>query len=99
MKIPVVGLIFSMVLMCTVARERYRKTNNSSFWQVFVGATLLFLSHSILLIDLFFQSGRKAEVMILGTYLLAQILIVMGMRSHFLYVIHENLSPNRSTKN
>lgn len=99
MKIPVVIFLFSMVLMCTVARERFRKTNHSSFWQVFVGATLLFLSHSILLLDLFFQPGRKAEVMILGTYLLAQLLIVMGMRSHFLHVIHEELTPNRSTKN
>lgn len=98
MKIPVVVFLFAMVLMCTMARERFRKTNDSSFWQAFMGAILLFASHSILLMDLFFQPVRNVEVLTLGTYLLAQLLIVMGMRSHFLYVIHEKLSPNRPIK-
>lgn len=99
MKIPVVVFLFAMVLMCTVARERFRKTNDSSFWQTFVGAILLFVSHSILLMDLFFQPVRNVEVFTLGTYLLAQLLIVMGMRSHFLYVISEKLSSNRTMNN
>lgn len=86
-KIPVVIFLFAMVLMSTVARERFKKTNTSSFWQVFVGALLFFVSHGILLADLFFQPIQNAGVLIMGTYLLAQLLIVMGLRSHFLHVI------------
>jgi uncharacterized membrane protein YhhN len=94
-KIPVVILLCAMVLMCTIARERYKKTNNSSFWQVFIGALLLFVSQGVAMIDLFFRPFPNTEIVMMGTYLVAQLLIVMGLRSHFLFVLHEKLNQTK----
>lgn len=91
MEVPVVIYLCAIVLMMATARERYKKTNVSSFWQVFLGAALFFLSHGIYLMQVFFQPVEEADILIMGTYLLAQLLIVMGLRSHYFHVIQEKI--------
>ncbi|QDH78697.1 lysoplasmalogenase [Echinicola soli] len=85
MKVPVVLYILAMVLMVSIARERFKRTNMLSFIQVFVGASLFMVSDSILALDLFFSPITNADILIMGTYILAQLLIVMGIRSHLVH--------------
>jgi hypothetical protein len=37
----------------------------------------------ILALNMFFQQFTESGVMVMGTYMLAQLLIVMGIRAHF----------------
>lgn len=83
MKIPVVIYIIVIVMMATTARERYKETNPESFWQVLIGAFLFMISDSIIAINMFFKSFPEASVTIMGTYILAQLLIVRGIQAHY----------------
>lgn len=83
MKIPVVIYLIVIVMMVTTARERYQKTIPASFWQVFIGAMLFLISDGILAINMFFKSFPESGVLVMGTYVLAQLLIVMGIVAHF----------------
>ena len=94
MKTPVIIFLCAMAIMVATARERFNKTNPESFWQVMIGALLLYVSQGIYLVHLFFRPLADAEILEMGTYLLAQLLIVMGLRSHFLNVLAEKLMGN-----
>ncbi|SIS94040.1 lysoplasmalogenase [Belliella pelovolcani] len=83
-KIPVVIYILIIVTMVTTARERFGKTNASSFWQVFIGAFTFMISDGILAINMFYKPFPEAPVLVMGTYILAQLLIIMGIRAHYL---------------
>ncbi|WP_215225885.1 lysoplasmalogenase [Echinicola shivajiensis] len=85
LKTPVVLYILAMVMMVSTARERFKRTNTQSFVQVFLGAILFLISDSILALDLFFQPINNSGLLIMATYILAQLLIVMGIRSHLVY--------------
>lgn len=85
LKTPVILYILAMVMMVSTARERYQRTNTTSFIQVFIGALLFMTSDSILAVNLFFQPLPSAGVLVMGTYILAQLLIVMGIRSHLVH--------------
>lgn len=80
-KTPVVVYIIVIVSMVTTARERFGKSNAASFWQVFLGASLFFISDGIIALDRFYQNFPEAGVLIMGTYATGQLLIVMGIRS------------------
>ncbi|MCC5937822.1 MAG: lysoplasmalogenase [Lunatimonas sp.] len=86
LQVPVVIYIMVIVMMVTMARERFGRTNAASFWQVFLGAILFLISDSILALNRFFQPIEDAGVLIMGTYMMAQLLIVMGIRSHLVAV-------------
>ncbi|MCH7413376.1 lysoplasmalogenase [Belliella sp. R4-6] len=83
MKIPVIIYMLVILTMVTTARERFKKTNPASFWQVFVGALFFMISDGILALNMFFKSFPESGVLVMGTYLLAQLLIVMGIRAHY----------------
>ncbi|SEJ12960.1 Uncharacterized membrane protein YhhN [Cyclobacterium xiamenense] len=85
LKIPVVIYLLVLVMMLTLARERYGRTPAASFWQVFLGALLFFTSNSLLALDRFFHPIPDAGVLTMGAYILAQLLIVMGIRSHLVH--------------
>ncbi|UCS94289.1 lysoplasmalogenase [Echinicola marina] len=85
LKTPVIFYILAMVMMASTARERFKRTNTQSFVQVFLGAILFLVSDSIIALDLFFQPINNSGVLIMGTYILAQLLIVMGIRSHLVH--------------
>lgn len=95
-KLPIIIHLCGMVLLPTVARERFGKSNPASFWQVFLGAYLLFLSQGIHLVDYFYRPLEEGAVLGGGTYLLAQLLIVLGLRSHIIYSIAENIENRTS---
>tara|TARA_R110002072_G_scaffold135500_1_gene276945 strand:+ start:175510 stop:176205 length:696 start_codon:yes stop_codon:yes gene_type:complete len=84
LKIPVIVYIIAIVSMLTTARERYNKCNKASFWQVFIGASLFFISDGLIALDKFYQAIPDADLMIMGTYAIAQLMIVMGIRSHII---------------
>ncbi len=92
MKTPVIIYLCAMAILVTTARERYKNTNDGSFWQVMIGACLFFTSHGIYLIHLFFVHLADADILMMGTYLLAQLLIVMGLRSHFLHILTKKMT-------
>ncbi|UJP65829.1 lysoplasmalogenase [Mongoliitalea daihaiensis] len=83
MKIPVVAYIIIIVMMATTARERYKETSPESFWQVLIGASLFMISDSIIAINLFFKPFPEASVLIMGSYVVAQLLIVRGIQAHY----------------
>jgi uncharacterized membrane protein YhhN len=86
LKIPVVIYLLAVVMMATLARERYGRTHPSSFWQVFVGALLFLVSDAVLALNLFFQPIPDAEILVMGSYMIAQLLILMGIRSHLVSI-------------
>jgi uncharacterized membrane protein YhhN len=84
LKIPVILYILVIVSMLSTARDRYSKCNQSSFWQVFIGACLFFISDGVIAISRFYQNFPEAGILIMGTYAIGQLLIVMGIRSHII---------------
>lgn len=81
LKIPVIIYIIVIVSMVATARERFKKCNSASFWQVFIGAVLFFISDGAIAISRFFKDFPESGIVIMGTYVIAQLLIVMGIRS------------------
>ncbi|WP_317042034.1 lysoplasmalogenase [Algoriphagus alkaliphilus] len=81
MKIPVIIYIIVIVSMVATARERFKKCNSASFWQVFIGAVFFFISDGAIAISRFFFDFPESGIIIMGTYVIAQLLIVMGIRS------------------
>jgi uncharacterized membrane protein YhhN len=82
MKIPVVVYLIVIVMMVTTARERYKKTNPVSFWQVFLGGMFFMVSDGVLAINMFFKLFPESGVIVMGTYIIAQFLIVRGILAH-----------------
>jgi uncharacterized membrane protein YhhN len=80
-KIPVLIYIIVIVSMVAIARDRFKKCNSASFWQVFIGAVLFFISDGAIAISRFFKDFPESGIVIMGTYVIAQLLIVMGIRS------------------
>ena len=81
LKTPVIIYIIALISMVTTARERYGKCNPASFWQVFIGAFLFLISDAIIALDKFYIPIQDADIFIMGTYAVAQLMIVMGVRS------------------
>lgn len=81
MRIPVIIYIIVIVSMVATARDRFKKCNSASFWQVFIGAILFFISDGAIAISRFFKDFPESGIVIMGTYVIAQLLIVMGIRS------------------
>lgn len=82
LKIPVIAYILVIVSMVATARDRFKKCSPASFWQVFIGAVLFFVSDGIIAISRFFRDFPESGILIMGTYATAQLLIVMGIRSY-----------------
>lgn len=82
MKIPVIAYIIVIVSMVATARDRFKKCNPASFWQVFIGAILFFISDGAIAISRFYVEFPESGILIMGTYAIAQLLIVMGIRSY-----------------
>lgn len=96
LRTPVVIYLITILMMASIARERFKRTPAASFWQVFIGAVLFMVSDGILALDMFWQPITDAGVLIMGTYILAQLLIVMGIRSHL--VSGENIIDEKKRR-
>ncbi|SHM39588.1 Uncharacterized membrane protein YhhN [Cyclobacterium lianum] len=86
LKIPLIVYLLATVMMVTLARERFGRTHAASFWQVFIGAFFMFTSNAIQALDKFFYPVPDGKILIMGTYVLAQLLIIMGIRSHLVHI-------------
>jgi uncharacterized membrane protein YhhN len=86
LKIPVILYIMIIVTMVSTARERFQKTNVESFWLVFIGAILFMISDAILALNMFYQTFSESGILVMGTYMIAQLLIVLGVRSHLVNI-------------
>ncbi|MDN3204822.1 lysoplasmalogenase [Algoriphagus sediminis] len=84
LKIPVAIYIIVIVMMLTTARERFKNCNPVSFWQVFIGGAFFLISDAIIALNKFYEYHPESDIMIMGTYAIAQLLIVMGIRTHIL---------------
>lgn len=84
-KIPVAIYIIAIVSMLTTAKDRFGNCHPASFWQVFIGGALFVISDAIIALDKYYQTYTEADVLIMGTYTTAQLLIVMGIRTHILH--------------
>jgi uncharacterized membrane protein YhhN len=79
MKLPV--LVYEIVILGMVisALKRFGKTSSFSFWLVFVGALFFMSSDTLLAINKFHTPLPLSHVWIMGTYAIAQFLIVVGI--------------------
>lgn len=82
LQIPVLIYATAIIAMVMNAIFRYGRTNSRSFWMVLSGAILFMVSDSILAINKFLDPIENSGVLIMLTYIVAQFLIVEGLRSH-----------------
>jgi uncharacterized membrane protein YhhN len=78
MKIPVFLYAIVILTMLSGAINRFKKVNPASFWLVFAGAFLFVISDSAIAIDKFSVPFRSSTLVIMSTYVIAQVLIVTG---------------------
>lgn len=77
--IPVIIYMIVILAMIVFASLRKGSVNNVSYGLVLLGAIFFIISDSILAINKFYEPVIYSHFLIMGTYALAQYLIVMGM--------------------
>jgi uncharacterized membrane protein YhhN len=79
MRIPVFIYTATILLMAIFALNRKQRVPKASFVPVFVGALLFVLSDSLLAFNKFLVPIPYAGVLVMSTYIAAQVLIVEGV--------------------
>jgi uncharacterized membrane protein YhhN len=79
--IPVILYMLVILAMATFAYLRHRKVNVQSYNLVFYGALVFMISDSLLALNKFYLPLPFADISIMFTYALAQLLIVKGLLS------------------
>jgi uncharacterized membrane protein YhhN len=82
MLIPIIVYALCITAMACMARLRGDLTSNNSFQWVMMGSLLFVVSDSAIAIDKFYQPIPYDAVLIMGTYIFAQLLIVKGVLDH-----------------
>lgn len=82
LKFPVIIYAIAIMLMVMNAIFRFGRTNNRSFWLVLLGAILFMASDATLAINKFMGEIKMGGVIVMLTYIVAQFLIVEGLRTH-----------------
>ncbi|MEQ8424888.1 MAG: lysoplasmalogenase [Cyclobacteriaceae bacterium] len=82
LRIPVVVYAIVLIVMVLQAMFRWGHTSAESFWLVLLGAILFMLSDSLIAINKFLHQIELASLLIMGTYILAQYLIITGLIKH-----------------
>jgi uncharacterized membrane protein YhhN len=79
MQIPVT--IYGIVItgMVIAALSRFGKVNDTSYLMVFLGALLFLISDSLIAFNKFKQAFPYSEILIMGTYLAGQFMIILGI--------------------
>lgn len=80
--IPVIFYALAITIMMLQAIFRFGFTNDRSFWLVFAGALLFVISDSALAINKFMGGFNLAGLVVMVTYMSAQVLIVAGLQRH-----------------
>jgi uncharacterized membrane protein YhhN len=78
MKIPVLAYGITISVMLSAALWQYQKLDNKTAFLMIIGATFFVLSDSILAINKFKTQFEHARIMIMTTYIFAQLFIVIG---------------------
>lgn len=79
MKIPILAYMTVIILMSFVSLSRAWAYSGSAFWLPFTGSLFFVVSDTVLAVHTFKQEIKDANVWIMGTYVLAQICIVLGL--------------------
>lgn len=82
MELPVLLYTLVIMVMALQALNRSRKTSGKSFRMVFLGALIFMLSDTLLAWNMFRDELEFGRYLIIGTYALAQWLIVEGILAH-----------------
>ncbi len=82
MKFPVIIYILTITTMAATARDRFSKTNAQSFWLIFLGAISFMVSDALLAIQKFSFAIAYGQLWVMGTYGLAQYLLIEGIIKH-----------------
>jgi uncharacterized membrane protein YhhN len=82
LKIPVLLYAITIVVMVLNALFRFGRTQSASFWMVFIGAVFFMISDSLIAINRFVTPISSAHLLIMITYIAAQVLIVEGLLRH-----------------
>ena len=84
MQIPIVVYALCLTAMASMARLRLGLTSNMSFQWVMTGSMLFVISDSAIAVDKFYPQFQipYPEVVIMTTYIAAQLLIVIGLSKH-----------------
>jgi uncharacterized membrane protein YhhN len=82
MKIPIVFYAVCITGMACMARLRAGLTSNQSFQWVMLGSVLFVISDSTIAINKFVQVVPMSGLIIMATYIAAQILIAVGLLKH-----------------
>ncbi|WP_411272810.1 lysoplasmalogenase [Daejeonella sp.] len=78
LRIPVMAYMFVISIMVILAGYRYHRVNLLSFRLIYFGAIFFVISDSSLAYNKFVEPFPYSGVLIMGTYMLAQYLIVIG---------------------
>ncbi|MFM1794159.1 MAG: hypothetical protein RL642_544 [Bacteroidota bacterium] len=78
MKIPVLIYGITISTMLSAALWQYQKLENKTALYFIIGATLFVTSDSLLALNMFKASFSMAGILIMSTYILAQLFIVLG---------------------
>lgn len=78
MRIPVLIYGITISTMLSAALWQYQKLDNKTALYFILGATLFVTSDSLLALNMFKESFSMAGILIMSTYLLAQLFIVLG---------------------
>ncbi len=79
LRIPVMAYMFVISIMAILAGYRYRRVNLLSFRLIYAGAVFFVISDSALAYNKFVAPYEWAGVVIMGTYMIAQYLITVGV--------------------
>lgn len=89
MKIPVTLYAITIIAMLILAFNRKGFVSNSSYLLVFIGAILFVISDSTIAVTLFYKHFTLDRLVIMSTYIVAQLLITYGV------VLEAKAKPNR----
>ncbi len=78
MRIPVLIYGITISTMLSAALWQYQKLDNKTALYFIIGATLFVTSDSLLALNMFKESFSMAGILIMSTYILAQLFIVLG---------------------
>jgi uncharacterized membrane protein YhhN len=82
LQFPVMIYATAIIIMVMNAIFRFGRTNARSFWLTLSGSIIFMVSDAILAINKFMGEIDGAGVIIMLTYIVAQFLIVEGLRRH-----------------
>lgn len=79
MKVPVTVYACIITFMLLMAFNRLNLVRSVSYYHVLIGAILFVFSDTSIAINLFYKPFEEARILIMSTYIVAQLLIVHGI--------------------